>query len=114
MARRGLGAVGSLLGWPRAPARGSDTQLGDEPRELQQRVEAVEHSHVAEANLLDEIKLDLLINVGEFANAEERAARTAGGAREREQRAQPEPLIGRPWFAWLAREGRLGRLPDDV
>ena len=44
----------------RAPLCRGDTQLGHEPLELQEGVEAVEHAHVCEAHLLDELELHLL------------------------------------------------------
>ena len=41
---------------------GVAAELADEARELEQRVEPVEDAHVAEADLLDEVELELLVH----------------------------------------------------
>merc|ERR1712021_78534 len=59
------------LAWRLAEAAGGDAELGDEARELEQRVEAVEDAHVAEADLLDELELEALVHRLELDDAEE-------------------------------------------
>ena len=52
---------------------GVAAELADEARELEQRVEPVEDAHVAEADLLDELELELLGEVLRLRQLEERA-----------------------------------------
>ena len=64
----------ALLGWRLDAAHGrAAAELGDKPGDLEQRVEAVEHAHVAEADLLNELELEFLVEGLIFGDAEEGA-----------------------------------------